>query len=127
MAKTKKEGRPDKIKIGPFTWDIDYKAEGKLKDIHRAGGEDMMGCTFPDKLLILIGVDERPEQAIKDTFLHELLHAIIFTFSIKVPFSMDEKEEFEREEVLVSQLSSGLLDTMQTNTHLMDWLLRSDA
>lgn len=88
---------------------------------HASGGQDF-GQSHPADLTIWIDPD-RPEQALRETVTHELLHAVAHTFNIRVPHSMSDDSEYNREEQLVASLSAPLLDVLRRNPVLTDWLL----
>lgn len=114
--------RPQYVDIGPYRWDITYDKTGlELKHLARLGVGDVHGLTIHSELRIIIE-DGLNDQFLKDTVLHEILHALCYTHNIDVPFSMEEKDRDEREEKLVAALSTALLDVMQRNPHIFKWL-----
>lgn len=116
--------RPAGAYIGPYWWSITYST-AELTSIHRLGGGSVHGLTINDDLRIIVE-DDRPLQFIKDTVLHELRHAFLYTFNIKIPHSMKEDDEIEREEQFVASESTAWLDTMQRNNELFMWLMTNE-
>jgi len=113
--------RPDCFDCGPYRWTITYSTQ-ELASIRRVGGEDAWGITLIGDLRIIVE-DDRPLQFIKDTVLHEIRHAFLYTHNIKIPHSMKEEDESEREEAFVTSESTMWLDAMQKNVELFTWLM----
>lgn len=95
--------RPTSIKIGPSEWTIKYK---------KSLGE-VVGLTKPHKHEILIEI--HPEQSMRATLIHEILHAICWTYGFYP--DMDELEE-----AVVSVLAVPLLLLIQDNPDLVAYL-----
>jgi hypothetical protein len=110
--------RPTQVDIGPFAWEIVYDSE-ELRHLHRVGAEDMWGCTLVDQHKMLID-DSRSLRAVKETVLHEVFHAILATYGIRMP---DGKEEnFDKEERFVLTFSPMVFDVFLRNPKLTGWL-----
>lgn len=86
----------------------------------RNSGQDRMGQTEIPIQLITIAED-RPRSGVQETLLHEILHALIWEAGISVPENPEETAE-NREEKLVGQLSGVLLDCLQRNPLVVNWL-----
>ena len=111
--------RPTDVRIGPFTWTIHVDDEMILA-AEDAAGEGRFGITAPRTHRILVATASRPEQAIRETVVHELLHAINVTYSIKVP---EYGDQGEKEETAVATLATPLLEVLQRNPMLLRWLV----
>lgn len=109
--------KPKQIEIGPLVWKVDYDPV-KIKESGYAGGGGMFGVTFPSQLEICVDPD-RPEQGIRETLLHEVLHAVIWTVGI-------DAGDDDEEEVLVAQLSTAILDVLRRNKALVRYLTALD-
>lgn len=108
--------RPTQVRIGPFTWSIEYSDEA-LAAMDDIDGKQRLGVTCERPLRIVVGVAGRPEQAIRETVVHELLHAVNLTFAVRVPEYGDDKEE-----EMVATLATPLLGLLQDNPGLVAWL-----
>lgn len=105
----KKVRRPRTIRIGK----VDYKLVSKSKtwrDENKAFGM----CHY-EKPLIEFDRTQSPEELI-DTILHEVSHAIICEYNIKI--------NRKAEEVLVTRLANGLSDLCINNPEFVAWLQR---
>lgn len=122
---TRPASRPESVTVGPFEWSVHWDAKA-IKEFGHCAGDPVFGQTHPNDLTIWIDPD-RPEQALRETVLHELLHAVVSTFDIRVPYSMGDDDGFSREERLVASLSSPLLDVLRRNPPLTGWLLEEAA
>lgn len=113
--------RPSHILVGPFRFRIEFD-EAPLRESFMLDDVMRFGLTIPERLLIVISPN-RPEDALKQTLVHETLHAINWTYNI-IFVALDPKsEEHEREETYVSVMSSPLLDTLKRNPQVTAWLL----
>lgn len=95
---------PSVIKIGPITWKVKY---GKT-------GNDAVGLTHTHKNEIIIFHKLNEEQK-KVTLLHEILHAIAYTYG----FYPDKKN---LEESIVSIFTVPLLMVFSENPKLKRYL-----
>jgi hypothetical protein len=96
-----------KLKIGCFTYDI-ISAKIKSPSNH--------GETNTDTKQILLS-DTDNQQVVKETLLHEVLHALLEDAVILNLFTDDDHEER-----LVRYLSPKLMAVMQDNPKLVDYL-----
>lgn len=111
--------RPGDVRIGPFTWTLHYDDE-TLIDAQDTDGQGRFGMTAPRTHRITVAVASRPEQAIRETVVHEVLHAINVTYSLKVP---EHGDPGEKEEQAVATLATPLLEVLQRNPLLLRWLV----
>lgn len=111
--------KPDSVTIGPHDFQIIWSGTEMTRHA-RNSGEDRMGQTEIPLQLITIG-DDRPRSGMQETLLHEILHAVIWEACITVPENPEETAE-NREEKLVGQLSGVLLDCLQRNPLVVNWL-----
>lgn len=93
-----------KIQIGQTTWELE-----------EAALEEEFGLTdhFQAKILVMKG---QTKDQLRDTVLHEVLHAICFNYG--VPTTDDETEE-----AILKTLTPVLLDVLCRNPELVDLLL----
>ena len=101
MAK-KIKSIPAKVKIGYF----DYKIKANSDLVME------MGLTKVDKLLIEVD-PSYPDQIVKETLLHECMHAIF-----KDTFLVDD----ETEEKIIRMLSPGVMHLLKDNPDLQSYL-----
>lgn len=111
------EDRPAVCFIGPVMFEIEYNGT-KLKALSRLDDRDRFGVTQMDQLTIIVDPD-RPEDAIRLTVLHELLHAMWWVYSIPI---LKELDEADNEENIVGSLSSALLEIFRRNPDVNKWL-----
>ena len=78
-----------------------------------------LGITHADKCLINYAKSENP-QALRDTILHEVLHAVFAEAGISAELAEIDKE---LEEKVVRRAATVLLDTMRTSRGFVDFLL----
>lgn len=95
---------PSSVKVGPLVWKILYKR----------GLKDAVGETHLRRQVICIekGV---PDSSIKVTLLHEIFHAIAWTYG----FHPDKKD---LEESVVSLFSAAILGVFQDNPEVLAYL-----
>lgn len=86
----------------------------------REAQEDRLAQTETPILVITVD-DQRPLSQLQESLLHEILHCLIWQANISVP-ERKKDSHHEREETLVGQLSGILLDCIQRNPHVFDWL-----
>lgn len=118
MARKKKEnyfGLPEKIKIGYALYDI--KTYTPKKDDTESDEATAMGLTFSQWHFIKLN-EQQSIRECASTLVHELLHAIVYVFSIK--FKTDQEEE-----KYVSALANGITTIFRDNPELLDWLKKS--
>lgn len=101
---------PKKIKVGPYS--IKVKIVKNLKKI--AKNNDTVGYFSPKDLVIYIQ-DGLEDSMQRETFTHELFHAIWLASGLT---ALDVKEE-----LIVSILSPIFLDTLQRNKQLRESLM----
>jgi len=108
----KKYGLPDIIKIGYADFEIK-----ETKYLASDGEDAPCGETYRQKHLIRLNTEFNECEA-SATFIHELLHAVSYIFS--VPFT-NEAEEGK----VITSLSNGLTTVFRDNPLLIDWFKRS--
>lgn len=101
--------KPEKISIASVEWSIDWDA--KLK----AG---TLGLCDAAVYLIKISSSVEAEDASRSTLLHEIIHALYFTYG----FRPSQKDAHDHEEEVVAFLSSALFDTMIKNPTVSSYL-----
>ena len=94
----------DKVKIGPYTFDINDRSE----EWHRSTGD--YGSTLIDNLVINVVTEDRPAMFVLDTLLHEIVHGIWEVWHLG--------NDDEQEERIVASLSTAILGVLKDNPDL---------
>ena len=123
--------RPSKIKVGPHTYKIYYSkkkwARFYPKKKNKEGYGGVVGRFLLRASVILVNGWEQSLSQQKDTLLHEILHACFaLTVFDNSPISFDGAEKSEIEEYAVLILTPTLLQVLQDNPELVEWLTSSD-
>jgi hypothetical protein len=107
-------GQPHRVHVGPHLYDVIYDKDAiyKLSVNH---GEQCVGhCDVLD-LIITIDPDQADSQ-IRDTLLHEVLHACLDLIGINGDIDADTEEK------LVRRLAPILLLVLRDNQQLVSYL-----
>lgn len=102
--------RPVEIKIGLSIWEILYESDEYL-----GGDDEHVGLTRPTEHRIYV-LGLMPEQSVRTTLLHEILHAIAWTYGF-YPGGKDI------EEAVVSLFAAPLLTILQENDKVRAYLM----
>jgi len=94
---------PRRVNILEQWWDVQQRPLG-----------DSFGLTIPDKYQIVLDTRTGDEK-LAETFLHELLHALLFTSGMHHEFDSEAHEER-----FVSRLSSTLFQVIRRNGLRLD-------
>ena len=112
MTTNAADALPTHVQIGPFTYSLEVSAE-------RARDADITyGWTDVAHAALVFNPDQHDMQ-MRDTVLHEVLHAILDQLAVSKGL-LDHEEE----ERLVHPLSTVLLDTLRRNPQLVAYLTR---
>jgi hypothetical protein len=111
--------RPDKVKVGPWTYDIEWTNDKKwVKDGHNRdwGGES---AHVENKIFMRIG--QAAEGTLKETLLHEILHCVFVVTGLnRYP---EPKSKYEdADEYLIHVMTPTLLHVMQDNPDVFEYL-----
>lgn len=107
--------RPSHIKFGAITWPIQYDLE-LLRQGEGEAGQLRFGSCRPAQADIVVDPN-RPDRALRETVLHEGLHAAAWTYSIDMA---------GRDEEIIGPLASAVLDMMRSNPELVNYLMGED-
>lgn len=80
MARQRSLNRPFSVLIGAFTYTILYDKD-RIDVVQNDMGALLNGHTDHDKLLISVRPD-RPEDAVRETLMHELMHCVTYATGI---------------------------------------------
>ena len=117
MVKKKKEEKkerkiPERIKIGYQDVDIERETSTFSKQTDSYGEYDHRKNTITIQTQ-LSDLDEA------DTLLHEILHGIAYINSLTVNGMPLDKEE--KEEIVINQITNGLMQVFRDNKWLLDF------
>ena len=100
-----------KFKLGFFNWSIKFFS----RDIKADDGDRVHGLTYIDERLIKIDM-RQSKQCTRETLMHELLHACFDDFMT----------DDELEESIVRHISPKLMDLLDNNDNVRDYLFPGD-
>ena len=106
---------PTSVIVGPYTYTVKVDAE-RIKVLEKESNTELYGITTHGTLEI----DLQPEVAdlvLRETLLHEVLHAVLYTTGIADRLS-DKNEEH-----LVRALSPALFSLLRDNHDLVQYLI----
>jgi hypothetical protein len=103
--------RPTEVRIGQTIWAVKWDSE-LLSLLDEVDGEPKLGLCLTDQNQILLRENLVPAME-RDGLLHELLHAITHTYSMKWKAN---------EERMIQKLSPLLLDTLRGNPVVLAFL-----
>ncbi len=106
---------PRSVKVGPHTFKIRCDRKGMDK-VCRSESSDLLGHTDTTHLSITIEPDQAPGQ-LRDTLLHELLHAICDTTGLAHSWEQSNEED------AIRRISPMLLDTLRSSPKLVEFLV----
>lgn len=107
---------PDKVKIGPQTYTIEFRSEsedGMLND-------GTQGYTLDAGNLIIISKSISATKQ-KITLMHEILHACRMTFENGMPKKGADYDEWEH--FFIGVYENSLIMIMRDNPELIEWLI----
>lgn len=100
--------KPSKIKVGPFDYTVEFV------DAEWVTEHDLQGRIDYRKRIISIYAN-RPDIELADTFLHEVMHALLHHYN------RIHLEEPMRNEDIAEWLSSGLVMVWRDNPDALAW------
>jgi hypothetical protein len=106
----KKQTTPKEIEVGPYTYTV---AHGDTVTRRQLGGDH--GETDHSELIIKI--NERASGVVRETLVHELLHALSDLAGLQEQYGAEADEQWCR------RIAPWLLDTLRRNPDLVDFLL----
>lgn len=102
------------VKVGPFIYDIKLDA-ARIRELEKENDMELFGFTTHNKLEIVINPD-MADSMLRETVLHEILHAVIYATGLGDRFT--EKQE----EHLVRALSPALFQFILDNPTVVRYL-----
>lgn len=106
----KKFPLPKEVEVGPYVYTI---AHGDVTTRRQLGGDH--GETDHSELIIKI--NERATGVVRETLVHELLHALSDLAGLQEQYGAETDEQWCR------RIAPWLLDTLRRNPNLVDFLL----
>jgi hypothetical protein len=111
---------PATVKIGTQTWEI----VERTKNFDGMLDEGNYGYTLSRENLIVLDGTAAPSRK-RQTLLHELLHAVKFSFGNPVtPKKTDEADVWEH--YFIAMYEEGILLVLRENPEVLDYLLAVD-
>lgn len=111
MKKKKNNGGiPAKVRIAGFDWKIETTDNDATID------GSLGVCRRTLKSIVVVDHPAMPRDEVKDTLVHELLHALVHTFNL---FPEDDEEA---EEKVVRPLATALVGMLNDNPDLLKYL-----
>ena len=101
---------PERLSIGFAEWQVEVVEKGSLK---LSGGVELLGLCETEFFTIKIA-DEQTDTNAKNTFIHEMLHAI---------YNSQGLPDLAEEETVVTALANGLMAAFQDNPDLQVWFV----
>ena len=98
-------GRPEELKVLNLTYKVIFSSQEEMI------GSGAMGFCSVDAQLIALAEDQAND-AMQDTFLHEVMHALIAAFDLK---------EKDKEESFVRRLATGICTVWNDNPKAFKW------
>ena len=98
-------GKPDELKILNLTYKVIFSSQEEMI------GSGTMGFCSVDAQLIVVAEDQAND-AMQDTFLHEVMHALTAAFDLK---------EKDKEESFVRRLATGICTVWKDNPKAFKW------
>ena len=105
---TRRPGRPSEVRVGPYLYEIEYRDEVSDSE------PDLFGLTLNRDHKIIVST-RQTDLALRDTVLHECMHAIFASSGLF--------REVENEERIVAAASTWLLMLLRDNHELARFLL----
>jgi hypothetical protein len=105
---------PRHVTVGPYRYQLVVSA-AEIARANRVDAELRLGMTDHRHLRILV-CDDAADLIVKETTLHEVLHACFAASGLSTPAGGDEEER------VVAALSPVLFGALRANEGLVSWL-----
>ena len=109
---------PESVQVGPYVYTIVSDA-ARIAECEKEAHEELFGMTVHKSLEIILHPDA-VDMVIRETLLHEVLHAVLYNTGISD--RMTEKTE----EHLVRALSPALFVLLRDNKKFLGYIVGSD-
>lgn len=112
--------RPDKVKVGPWTYEIHWLSDKKwIKDGHNRnwGGES---GHIENKIYMRVG--QAAEGTLQETLLHEIIHCVFTVVGLN---HYMKPKGGSQDEYIIHSMTPTLLSTLQDNPEVMAYLVSS--
>lgn len=109
---------PTSVRVGPYTYVVKVDAD-RIKELEKESNTDLYGITTHGHLEIALQPDVA-DMVLRETLLHEVLHAVLFNTGIS------DRMTDKAEEHLVRALSPALFSLLRENPELVRYLTGGD-
>jgi hypothetical protein len=105
---------PTSVRVGPYTYVVKVDAD-RIKELEKESESDLYGITTHGILEIVLQ-PAVADMVMRETLLHEVLHAILFNTGLS------DRMTDKAEEHLVRALSPALFALLRDNPNLVQYL-----
>lgn len=109
---------PKSVRVGPYRYTVKVDAD-RIKELEKESNVDLYGITTHGILEIVLQPDVA-DTVLRETLLHEVLHAVLFNTGIS------DRMTDKAEEHLVRALSPALFSLLRDNPDLVQYLTGGD-
>lgn len=109
---------PLSVRVGPYRYTVKVDAD-RIKELEKESNTDLYGITTHGHLEIALQPDVA-DMVLRETLLHEVLHAVLFNTGIS------DRMTDKAEEHLVRALSPALFSLLRDNPDLVRYLTGGD-
>lgn len=110
---------PTTIIVGPYEYTVRLDKD-RIEELEKESGDELYGMTTHNLLEIAVH-PHMHNTLIKETLLHEVLHAVLYVTGISHGMSDDDEEQ------LIRSLSPCLFMLLRDNPGLVDCLVGCDG
>jgi hypothetical protein len=104
---------PVSVLVGPFSYRVVFSAD-RIKELEKESNTELYGITSHGDLEIALQPD-CAEMVIRETLLHEVLHALFYNTGLT------ERLSEKMEEQVIRSLSPALFDLLRRNPALLPY------
>jgi hypothetical protein len=109
---------PTSVRVGPYTYVVKVDKD-RIKELEKESDTDLYGITTHGLLEIVLQPDVA-DMVLRETLLHEVLHAVLFNTGLS------DRMTDKAEEHLVRALSPALFGLLRDNHNLVQYLIGDD-
>ena len=109
---------PPSIRVGPYRYTVKVDSE-RIKELETESNADLYGITTHGILEIVLQ-PEVADMVMRETLLHEVLHAVLYNTGIS------DRMTDKAEEHLVRALSPALFSLLRDNPDLVQYITGGD-
>lgn len=109
---------PTSVRVGPYRYTVKVDAD-RIKELEKESDTDLYGITTHGLLEIVLQ-PAVADMVLRETLLHEVLHAVLFNTGLA------DRMTDKAEEHLVRALSPALFSLLRDNPDLVQYLTGGD-